>query len=315
MNRFQNWYKIQPPALRLLLTVNVVLYLLWQVLLRHFGFMNSFFLEYLALDVEFTTLFLKPWSLITYNFLHLGLGFGGFLHILFNMLWLYWIGKEYEELHGPHRLFAAYIIAGIGGGLLTLLLHAIFPTVSAFNGPVVGASASVLGIMMCVATLYPFKSVALFLLGNIRLLYIVLGWLVLEAFIFSTGGTSLSAHWGGVLFGFLFAKAESNGVNLSSWAGFIFGMGGGSSRGRAADNPGFLQRIDSWLGNKKASKPATPPAATRTRTAERTVSREDVSVETTEESEVDRILDKISEHGYEALTAEEKRILYEASQR
>ena len=262
----------------------------------------------------FSTLILKPWSLVTYNFLHLGLGFGGFLHILFNMLWLYWIGKEYEELHGPHRLFAAYIVCGIGGGILTLVLHALFPGVSAFSGPVVGASASVLGIMMVVATLYPYKSVGLFLLGNIRLLYIVLGWLVLEALIFSTGGTSLSAHWGGVLFGFLFAKAESNGINLSTWAGFIFGASPSKSRKRKANTPGFLEKIDSWLGDTKGSKP-TPPPATGKRSGESSFPQGDVSVETTADSEVDRILDKISEHGYEALTAEEKRILYEASQR
>lgn len=313
MNQFNTWYKMQPPAIRALLTTNVVIYILWFLLFQHFGFTRNLALEHLSLQADLKTLVFQPWQLITYNFLHLGTDFGGLLHITFNMLWLVWIGRDYEELHGSHRLFSIYIIGGIGGGILTIILHELFPGFSRFGGPVYGASASVLAIMMTVAILHPYKNVGLLFLGNVRLLYIVLGFLVIDPFISSD--SSMSAHWGGVLFGFLFAKAESSGVDLSSWARYFFQPRTKSRRAPAGEDEGMLKKMERWLASRNSPK-AAPERPARER--ERTWRRAEVDVEIQEpssENEVDRILDKISAEGYEALTAEEKQILYEASRR
>ena len=301
---------MQPPAIRGLLTINVVIYLLWFLLFQHFEGLRALFFNHLALQADFTTFIFQPWQLVTYNFLHLGTDLGGIIHIVFNMLWLVWIGRDYEELHGSHRLLAVYIIGGIGGGVLTIVLHGLFPGFEGFGGPVHGASASVLAIMMTMAIIYPYKSIGLLFLGTIRLLYVVLGFLVIDALFLR--GSSVSAHWGGALFGFLFAKAESSGVDLSSWARYFFQSG---QRGRksSGEKESVLKRMESWLASRQDSK------ETRERPArERTWRQPETDIEVAEPSievEVDRILDKISEHGYEALTPEEKKILYEASRR
>src|SRR5690606_998413 len=115
------------------LTINVVLYVLWQfVLLIQVESVYVFVRTHLTLHPALPGLLFEPWQLLTYSFLHLEAGFGGFLHILFNMLWLFWIGKEYEELHGPHRLLSAYVLGAVGGALLTVLLHNLFPAVRFF---------------------------------------------------------------------------------------------------------------------------------------------------------------------------------------
>lgn len=314
MNSFQSWYNRQPAALRALLTINVVLYVLWQfVLIFRVESFIGFVLEHLALHPEIPDILFEPWQLITYNFLHLGPGLGGLLHVLFNMLWLVWIGREYEEMHGSHRLLALYFIGGIGGGLLTVFLHLVFPGFGPFGGTVYGASASVLGILMAVAILYPYKSIALLFIGTIRLIYVVIGFLVIDFLLSAGGSTSVSAHLGGALFGFLYAKAERKGIDLTSWAKVFFP----ERRGRRArpastrSKEGVLNRMESWLASKNKEKEVTPRKrqSKPVREYEATVEIKSTSLQ----SEVDRILDKISEKGYDALTDEEKRTLFEAS--
>ncbi len=316
MNQFQSWYSRQPVALRALLTINVVIYVLWQIfLIFRVESVASFVFGHLALHPQIPNILFEPWQLVTYNFLHLGTGFGGFLHILFNMLWLVWIGREYEEMHGSHKLMAVYLLAGIGGGLLTVLLHLVFPSFGPFGGIVYGASASVLGVLMAVATLYPYKSVAMLFIGTIRLIHLVIAFLVLDLLLSAGSDTSVSAHLGGALFGFLYAKAERSGIDLASWARVFFPE---RKRGRRAyskrqQKETVLNRMEAWLGSKNREKETSPQKSVSSplRRYEASVEVESTSLQ----SEVDRILDKISEKGYEALTEEEKRTLYEASRR
>lgn len=319
MNRFQLWYRAQPPAIRALLTVNVVVYLLWRIVFVHIAATRGFFWEYLALNPGLSDILFKPWQLITYNFLHLSNGLGGLLHILFNMLWLVWIGRDYEQMQGSHRLLAIYLIGGMGGGLLTVLLHALFPGVAVFGGPVHGASASVLGVMMAVAITYPQKSIGLLFLGTFRLIHVVIGFLVLDLLFLAGGGTSISAHLGGALFGLLFAKGEAGGMDLSSWTGFVFQRRGGGRRrsspgGRSASGgDGWLSRMEGWLASREERKEEP-------RQREATIHpmpgrKQPEAAPPSFEAEVDRILDKISAQGYDALTAEERRVLEEASDR
>lgn len=300
---------MQPPALRAILTINVVIYLLWLIVFSHIEAVHLFVYQHIALNPGLPRILFEPWQLVTYNFLHLGTDMWGLIHILFNMLWLVWIGREYEELHGAHRLMAAYLIAGIGGGLLTVFLHALFPGVASFGGPVHGASASVVGVMMTVAILYPYKSIALIFIGTVRLLYIVLAFLAIDLLFAS--GTSVSAHLGGALFGFGFAYAERQGIDLSSWATVFFRR---KSQGRSTSKSGgggILNQLESWLSSRDDKKQGNKPSKKSPLRKVELPAEEDDNVSP---NEVDRILDKISAQGYDALTPEEKRILYEASQ-
>lgn len=303
---------MQPVALRTLLAINVVVYVLWQFLLVYIGPARVFVRDHLAFNPALPDLLFEPWQVITYSFLHLSPGLGGLLHILFNMLWMFWIGKEYEELHGPHRLLSAYVFGAVGGALLTVLLHALFPTTPLFAGTVHGASGAVFGVMTTVAVLYPYKSIGLFLIGTVRLIYVVIGLLVIDLLLISGSNVSVSAHFGGALAGFLLARAERSGLDLSGWARIFFGRGRRRSARRGDE--GFMSRMEGWVGGrgekeKKAEKKARPANVRPLRTAVAEPAGR------APQEEVDRILDKISAHGYEALTDEEKRILYEASKK
>ncbi len=300
MNEFTSWYNRQPKALRTLLTINVVVYLLWQFL-RYIEPVNAFVWAHLALNPDLPGILLQPWQLITYNFLHLSSGLGGLIHIAFNMLWLYWIGGEYEEMHGSDRMLALYIIGGVAGGLLTVILSNLFPGLGLFGGVVHGASAAVVGLLMAVAILYPYKKIRLFILGTWKLLYLVIAFLVLD-FVLALSGSfsSVTAHWGGALGGFLFAKSENTGVDVTSWAQVFFG---GRTRKK---KKGWIDRLEEWLSGSSEPTPSSSPS----RSASTSTGRRSRAAE----EEIDRILDKISEQGYDALTDEEKRILHEASQ-
>lgn len=310
MNRFQQWYRVQPRALRTLLTINVVVYVVWLLVFIHIDAAARFVYQHLALNPSLPGILFEPWQLITYSFLHLQPGFWGLIHIGFNLLWLYWIGKEYEELHGAHRLFSAYIFGSLGGAILTVLLHAIFPGIGAFGGVVHGASASVLGVITTVAVLYPYKSVALIFIGTVRLIYLVIGYLALNLLFLSGGDMSVSAHLGGALFGYGLAKAEGSGVELSGWARMFFpgrsrSYSGGYGR---QEQKGMTDRLGGWFSKRQEK---SGPA--RVHPFRSSAEPEEDGSDNGEE--IDRILDKISEGGYESLTEDEKRRLYEASKR
>lgn len=307
MSEFKTWYYRQPSALRTIVTINVAVYVLAQFLHlwpAGFGFLQDHF----ALHPVFPDILFEPWQLVTYNFLHTAGGLGGLLHVGFNMLWLFWIGREFERMHGSQKFWTVYLVAGVGGGIMCLLLQPLFPRITGTGViPVVGASASVLGVLMTVAILYPHKQIGLLFFGVVRLLYLVVGFLIIDAILMlSSSGTAVAAHWGGALTGYLYAKVLRGELRAPSWLGFLFGGRSSRSRtSRSSSSTGLLKRIEGFFGggDDEESSPARPTGSDGT--AGQSGSRT---------KEVDRILDKISEQGYESLSEEEKRILYEASQ-
>lgn len=306
MNRFQLWYTSQPRALRALLTINVVLYVVWVMPLVFIAPVVAFVESHLALNPWLPKIFFEPWQLVTYNFLHLGTGPWGFLHMLFNMLWLYWVAREYEEWHGAASHLAAYLLTGIGGGLVSVLVYQAL----GIQGIIHGASASVIGVMMVTAIKHPHRSIGLLFIGNVRLIHLVLGLLVLDLLFLAGSGTAITAHYGGALFGYLFAKAEQRGIDLSSWAQIFF-----PSRRRkrsSRDDASVMSRMEQWLSTRQPQGEATREAPAKPR---RRKEKKPVEVPPSEQEELDRILEKISAVGYEGLTEEEKHFLYEASRK
>lgn len=292
--RIRRWFQMKPPAMRRLLLANIVVYLAWVLLLGHVDVTRDFFREHLALNPGLPDILYQPWQLLTYAFLHLGFGLGGLLHIVFNMLWFVWLGQDYEDLYGERRMMWLYVTGAVGGGLATVVLHALFPTVPAFSGYVHGASGAVLGVIAAVATLHPHKQIGLLLLGVWPLRMVLLAFLALDLLFGLTGDVSVSAHLGGALAGFLFARVQAGSSSVR-----LVPRSGGRQGGE-----GMLRRLDDWLGTRNQTKKAVRPR--------RMVETPAVSSEV-DPSEVDRILDKINEQGYEALSEEEKRMLYEAS--
>ena len=305
MNQFRTWYYRQPQALRTIITINVVVYVLAQFLhLWPSGF--RFVMEHLALHPVFPDILFEPWQLVTYNFMHTSGGLSGLLHVGFNMLWLYWIGKEFERMHGREQFWTVYLMTGIGGGIMCLLLQPLFPTITGTGVvPVVGASASVLGVLMAVAILYPYKQIGLLFFGVVRLLYVVIGFLIIDALLMlSSSGTAVAAHWGGALTGFLYAKVVRDEIGVPAWLAPLFG---GKRRRRSSTQPSLLERFKGLFGSSGSRSPSRQRPASSSDGAPPSRSNN-------RSKEVDRILDKISEQGYDALSDDEKRTLYEASQ-
>jgi membrane associated rhomboid family serine protease len=298
VNDFKTWYYQQPSALRTIITINVVVWVLTQLLhLWRPGL--QFVMAHFALHPTFPGILLEPWQLVTYSFMHAGL-----LHIGINMLLLFWVGREFERMHGSQQFWTVYLITAVSGGVLCLILSPFVPSIAGgmVGGrsiPVLGASASVLGVLTTVAILYPYKQIRLLFFGVVPLLWVVIGFLIIDALqALSSTGTAVAAHWGGALTGFLYAKVQRGELGLPSWT-----VGGDRSR---RSSSGILRQIRGWF----RAEPRTDGTS-----SEQSVGSDGAPRSSSDRSnEVDRILDKISEEGYESLSDEEKRILYEASE-
>lgn len=232
----------------------------------------------------------RPWTLFTYMFAHER---WGILHILFNMLGLYWFGKLFVEYLGSDKLVAVYILGGLAGGLLYLLMFNTVPFFierSGFNG-MVGASAAVFAIMVAAATLLPNYSFYLLFFGPVKIKFIAAIYVVIS-FLGTTqenaGGNI--AHLGGALIGFVYIKQLQAGINWGLW---------------------ITVTID-WFKDLFKSKPKVKVTY---RGEERTSKKPSAPASKASQAEIDVILDKISDRGYESLTKEEKEKLFNASKK
>lgn len=231
----------------------------------------------------------RPWTLITYMFAHSRFDI---FHILFNMLGLYWFGKLLVEYLGSDKLTAIYILGGLAGGLLYLLMFNTIPFFaerSDFEG-MVGASAAVFAIMVAAATLLPDYTFFLLFLGPVRIKYIALFYVVVSYL----GTTQVNAggniaHLGGALLGFIYIKQLKAGVNWGGWITVTLDWVKDLFKSKPAVKVTYRKE------DKRSAKPASPSKASQ--------------------AEIDAILDKISDRGYESLTKEEKEKLFNASKK
>lgn len=311
MNDFKRWYYQQPSALRTIITINVVVWIAMQ-LLNLWPSGLQFIQAHFALHPTFPGILLEPWQLVTYSFMHAGL-----LHIGVNMLLLFWVGREFERMHGSEQFWTVYLTTAVGGALVCLILSPFVPSIAGgvVGGrsiPVLGASASVLGVLTTVAILYPYKQIRLLFFGIVPLLWVVVGFLIIDALqALSHTGTAVAAHWGGALTGYLYAKGQRSELGLPAWTRNLFGGGRSRSRRSSPRVPTLFERIKGlFSGGSGKDDTGTGSRSRPTPSSDGVPAKESDNRST----EVDRILDKISEQGYESLSDEEKRILYEASQ-
>ena len=206
-------------VLQRLLLVNVGLFLLVRItfaISSLFNYPLFSFTEvsaWLAIPSNPSQLLLRPWSLFTYMFFH-----WEFLHLLFNMLWLYWMGAIILEYLGAKKLFGLYIMGGLFGALAYVVAFNTFPIFaqSVNFSFALGASASVLAITVAAATLLPDYPISLILIGNVALKWIAAISVLLDVINISgenAGGHI--AHLGGALFGFIYIKSLQRGTNLT----------------------------------------------------------------------------------------------------
>ncbi|WP_020402120.1 rhomboid family intramembrane serine protease [Gracilimonas tropica] len=266
-----------PVAIRTIILINAIVFVI-QMLGGQT--LNGWIVPNLGFDPNFPTFLTQPWRLITYMFLH-----GGFFHFLFNMLWLWWMGRAVEETLGPRTFTVIYFGAGILGALLDAALALVFG-----SALVIGASGAVTGILVAFAMLYPTAPIMLFLFPPIQARFFVAGWIAIDILFLGSGdGVARLVHLGGALGGYLFIKAHENGRDLSlviRYVEYLFG------------------RIKPTGGNKK-----------RKRNANMHIVQDAEIIEEVEQTELDAILEKISQKGYDSLTKEEKRKLFELSKK
>ena len=211
---FKNIFHDKKNGLTKIIFVNVVLFLAVNIadeILKLFT--KNFSLVYLlALRGEITFALQHCWTFITYMFLHKDI-----FHILFNMLWLYWLGKIFIEYVGGKRFVGVYLLGGISGGVLYLITANIFPQYFQ-NSFLLGASAGVMAVVISIAVLLPDYIIHLLFFGGVRLKY-----LALFSFVFTslldisqnTGGKI--SHIGGALFGFVFMIQYKKGTDITVW--------------------------------------------------------------------------------------------------
>ena len=247
---------------------------------------ESTLLDLLAIPASLNKFLVRPWTLVTYMFTHKDIW-----HILFNMLWLFWFGKIFLEYLDQRKLVAVYLLGGISGAIVYVASFNIFP---AFTGMVsdsvaIGASASVMAVVIATAVYVPDYAIVFFLIGRIRIKYVALAIFILTSFMdFSVNSGGKLAHIGGAIFGFLYMLNLRKGRDIGK---------------------GFNKIIDFFAtlfkpGKKlKVSykKPATDYDYNK--------------VKADRQARINQILDKISKGGYDSLTKEEKELLFSESQK
>ncbi len=275
---FKRGYKAIPVAIRTIITICVVMFFLMILGGQTFA---SFLVEYLAFIPDPIITVMQPWRLVTYMFLH-----GGFLHIIFNMLWLWWMGRPVEEQLGPRNFLVLFFGAGIGGALINTALSGIFGV-----GPTIGASGAVLGIMVTFAVMFPRMPIMLIFLPPIEARFIVAGLVLIDLLLIGQADNiARVVHLGGALTGYILIKMYYRGYHYDLW----------------------IEQLTRRFSRK--AKPKAAPTGGARRKDMHAVSDAEVLNEQ-EEGELDRILDKISKQGYEGLTDREKKILFELSKR
>ena len=230
--------------------------------------------SWFSLDDNFTSLLTKPWTIITYGFLH-----ADFLHILLNLITLYFVGNLFIEYFTQKQLLTFYLLGTFFGGALFILSHNYFPLFQDQSSILVGASAGISAIFIGITTYIPNYQLKIRFIGFVKLWYLGAIWVGLDILALSGGNAGGHfAHLGGALFGFLYVQRAANKEIL------------------------IFDKIAALFSTKKK------PFKTVYKSPKKTVkTNKGTSIN---QQQIDAILDKISKSGYDTLTKEEKEFLF-----
>ncbi len=232
------------------------------------------------------------WQVVTYLFLH-----GGFFHIFFNMLALWFFGVELEHVWGTRRYLTYYFLCGVGAALSNLFLTPLFTTPL----PTIGASGAIYGVLLAFGMLFPEAPVYIYFLFPIKAKYFVAIFIAVELFFGVTGtenGVAHFAHLGGAFVGFIYLLSYRRSIPAFGRMSEFFA--------RKKDNivAGFRSR-KRYADGKVITDAQFRDVKPREKQDHGTVSQD----------RLDEILDKISASGYDSLTEDEKKILFNASKK
>jgi len=238
-----------------------------------YGKQTSFIYQWFALSSSFDIFITKPWTIISYGFLH-----GGFLHVLFNCIVLHFFGRLFLEYFTPKQLLNFYILGTLFGGIAYLLSYSYFPLFEGKVHTMVGASAGITAIVIGIATYIPNYQLQFRFIGYVKVWHLA-GIFILFDLISLAGGNGGGhiAHLGGAIFGYFYVSQASNKqINLFGWLSNLF---------------------------KRKKKPLKTVYKSPKKSAK-------TNVKYNNQVKIDAILDKISKSGYETLSKEEKEFLF-----
>ena len=276
-----------------LIYVNVAVFLLvslTEVFLTLFNLPCGGWKTYLMFPASLETFVRQPWTLFTYMFMHAGV-----LHLLFNMLWLYWFGRLALNFFSSVHLRGLYLLGGVMGAAVYMAAYHVFPY---FQNQlelahVVGASASVLAIVVASAVREPDYAVRFLFIGEVKLKHVALFMVVLDLlFMASDNAGGHIAHLGGALAGWWFAAGLANGHDATRWINAVLNV----------------------FPVQKKSRRKKPKMEVRFGTG-RQADYDYNARKKERDDEVNRILDKLRKSGYDSLSSEEKKSLFDAGKR
>lgn len=255
------------------------------------------FVQWMELPSSLSLLVRRPWTILTYMFSHYSL-----LHILFNMLWLYWLGRIFLECFTPRQLGGLYVLGGLAGAALFVLTYNLLPHLASSQAMLIGASASVMAIVIAIAVYRPDYQIGLLFIGSISLKWIAIVTVFID--LISVEGDNLGghvAHIGGMLMGLWFAIAIKRGHDLTAWINnaidavvSIFSSKAGGGVGQ------HKQGARTYNYHKSQKESNSEKKAPKT---------------SVDEARLDEILGKLKRSGYGALSDDEKEFLFNASRK
>lgn len=257
-----------------------------------FGLLSLFainidFLSYVSLSSNPIDLLWKPWSVISYAFFHFGI-----FHILFNLLMLNFAGRLFLVFFTQKQLLSLYFVSSIFAGFIFIMGYMFIPVLTGINTSLVGASASIMAILFATVAYSPLMEIRLFLFGNVKLWYIALVLIAIDLIqlpMNNIGGHL--AHLGGAFFGYIYIQQLKKGTDICGWFSKILDV-----------------LVNVFTGKK--SVPFKKVHRNYNQPATKNVSK--IVTKDKEQQQIDEILDKISQSGYESLTKEEKEFLFKA---
>lgn len=262
---------------------NVALFVfpwLFFALLSLLGFPIDY-LQFVSLSSNPAHLLWKPWSLLSYAFFH-----SGIMHIVFNMIVLNFSGRLFMTYFTAKQLLGLYVLSAVFAGICYMLVFYVLN----INAPIVGASAAIMAILVATTTYHPLMDLRLLIIGNVKLWHVtaVIIFIDLVQLRSENMGGHIS-HLSGALFGFIFIKLLQNGTDLSKGVSRFFGF--------------FAN-----LFQKNKTTPFKKVHKNYTKPVEKSIPK--IITKDKSQQQIDEILDKISQSGYDSLTKEEKEFLF-----
>lgn len=240
------------------------------------------FISFFELSSDWRTLFFRPWSIVTYSFIH-----SGFFHLFWNMYLLYFSSRLFLNLFSVKIFLNVYFLGVVVGAFTFLFSYALFPAFQNAAPSMIGASAGVMGIFVFISTYSPDQEIRI-IFFNLKLRYLAIGFVLMDIIQIPYGNAGGHlAHLGGAGLGFLYAQRLQNGIDI----GLPFER--------------FIAKTTDLFKKKPTLRTVHKKNISRK-------TKSTMTSDTLHQKQIDSILDKISTSGYESLSQKEKDYLFQA---